>query len=312
MFEFFAASDVTNGGIYRFCFDGEKVSTVGFAPCERPAYMAADGDFLRVLLRSPFGEKNDSSGVVGFDGNLRKVGEVIPTYGPIAAHLCVFNGNIYVADYISGETEILGKKKIHHVGHGPHTVRQLSSHPHIVMPTPDGNYLAVCDLGCDRIWILSPELETVSETVMPSGCGPRHIVFSPDGKYAYCANELSSTVTVLAYEDGKLIPSESVSTVPIGVTDSFPAAIRYDNGQVLVSNRGHDSIAVFQVCGGHVSSAGYIPTRGRYPRDFAVIDGYFVIANERENKIVLLKRNGEFVCEADIRRPLCILPTKSF
>ena len=307
MFEFFVASDTENGGIYRLGFDEEKIKTLGFAPCERPAYIAVDGGLIHVLLRAPY-KDSDSSGVVTFDSELKRVSKIIPTGGPIAAHLCVRGGKIYVANYISGDTTILGGKSIHHVGHGPHPTRQLSSHPHMVTPTPDGKYLAVCDLGCDHIHILSPELEIVSETVMPSGCGPRHIVFSPDGKYAYCANELSSTVTLLAYDDGKLTPIESRSTIPEGVSDSFPATIRFGDGQVLVSNRGHDSIAVFDADGGRLSFKEYVNTHGHYPRDFVVSGGYIAIANERSDKVVLLGRDGRFMSEIHVDRPLCVLP----
>ena len=306
MLEFFAASDVENGGIYRLGFDGNEIKTLGFAPCERPAYIAVNGGLVHVLLRAPY-KDSDSSGVVTFDSELKRVSGITSTGGPIAAHLCVHGGKIYVANYISGDTTILGGKSVHHAGHGPHPTRQLSSHPHMVTPTPDGKYLAVCDLGCDRIHILSPELEIVSETVMPSGCGPRHIVFSPDGTYAYCANELSSTVTSLAYNGGKLTLIGSYSTVPEGVSDSFPAAIRFDRGQVLVSNRGHDSIAVFDADGGKLSFSEYIDTHGHYPRDFAVSGGYIVIANERSDKIVLLGRGGEYISEIGIKRPLCVL-----
>ena len=41
---------------------------------------------------------------------------------------------------------------------------------------------------------------------MDDGFGPRHIVFSPNGKNAYLLNELSGQIIVYNYANGKLTP----------------------------------------------------------------------------------------------------------
>ena len=51
---------------------------------------------------------------------------------------------------------------------------------------------------------------------MKPGSGPRHLVFSPNGKYAYLMSELSGKVTVYSYSDGKLRNSSLL--LPITLT----------------------------------------------------------------------------------------------
>ena len=107
---------------------------------------------------------------------------------------------------------------------------------------------------------------------------------------AYVVNELSSTVSVFEFNPTKASMIEpgsdvsclrfvqSISTIP----SAFPGKLNTcgriaidPSGQfVLVSNRGHDSIAVFRInaddhaCGegGKLSTVSYTHTRGKTPR----------------------------------------------
>ncbi|MCI3170693.1 lactonase family protein, partial [Klebsiella pneumoniae] len=71
-------------------------------------------------------------------------------------------------------------------------------------------YILTTDFSGDRILCFSynernKKLEDhgIAAHVKP-GSGPRHLVFSPNGKYAYLMSELSGKVTVYSYSDGKL------------------------------------------------------------------------------------------------------------
>ena len=44
------------------------------------------------------------------------------------------------------------------------------------------------------------------------GFGPRHFVFSPDGKTAYLLNELTAQIIVYNYENGKLTPVQTIAS----------------------------------------------------------------------------------------------------
>ena len=121
-----------------------------------------------------------------------------------------------------------------------------------------------------------------------SDLGPRHLVFRPDGKFAYVVNELDSTVTAFAYDAarGRLTEIQSISTLPAGFTGrSTTAEIQiHPNGQLLfASNRGHDSIAAFSVDGstGALEPISHTPTEAT-PRAFALDpDGTINPENQR-------------------------------
>lgn len=109
------------------------------------------------------------------------------------------------------------------------------------------------------------------------GSGPRHIVFHPDGDFAYLANEFSDSVSTFAFDvtTGQLSLLDTVSTLP----PDFPGDdntcadvhVTPDGRFVYVSNRGHDSIAMFAVdpATGVLSSLGQILTEP-HPREFDI------------------------------------------
>ena len=77
------------------------------------------------------------------------------------------------------------------------------------------------------------------------------MAFSPDGRWAYVINELASTIVVFRHDPqaGTLEMLQKISTLPDGFEEpSFTAeVVVHPSGKfVYGSNRGHDSIAVFQ------------------------------------------------------------------
>lgn len=77
---------------------------------------------------------------------------------------------------------------VHHHGSGIDLLkRQTSPHAHYVGITPDHKYLYSVDLGADKIIMyefINEKLQetSLSQSVIP-GSGPRHMIFSHDGKY---------------------------------------------------------------------------------------------------------------------------------
>ncbi len=95
-----------------------------------------------------------------------------------------------------------------HAGHGTNLVRQEKAHAHSAWFTPDEKYVCVCDLGLDLLAVYEIDWNTgilyedkEMALSLPGGCGPRHLVFHPDGRYAYVAAELTSQIIVLSYGD---------------------------------------------------------------------------------------------------------------
>ena len=121
----------------------------------------------------------------------------------------------------------------------------------------------------------------------PAGAGPRHFVFSRDQRFVYTSDEDGSSVTAYRFDraatDGALQAFQTLSTLP----DEFSGANTcaqihlHPSGHTLyVSNRGHDSIALFAVdsASGALSRRGWQQTEA-VPRVFNVDpSGQFLVA----------------------------------
>jgi len=137
---------------------------------------------------------------------------------------------------------------------------------------------------------------------MRPGAGPRHIAFHPTLPLVFVANELDSTVTTLRFDSGRgaLSPVDThstVATVPAGWTGTnYPADIHVAaNGRSLyVSNRGHNSIAVFSVTGdGVLAPLQTVSTEGDWPRNFSLdpTGRWLLVANQRSDSVVVFGRD---------------------
>jgi len=112
---------------------------------------------------------------------------------------------------------------IQHTGASVNPERQAGPHAHFISPSPDNRFALVCDLGLDRV--MAYHLDGKVPKRMPAnpgfitvapGAGPRHITFSPDGKFVYVINEMISSITAFSYEakTAALTEVQSVSTLP--------------------------------------------------------------------------------------------------
>jgi 6-phosphogluconolactonase len=134
---------------------------------------------------------------------------------------------------------------------------------------------------------------------VPPGSGPRHFAFHPNGKFAFVNNEMLMTVTSFAYDAGKgaLTQIETVSTLPAedrGKTGySTAETVVHPNGKfVYVSNRTHDTIAVFQcdAATGKLSLIQNASAEGKIPRNFCLdpTGKWMIVAHQDGNTAALL------------------------
>jgi 6-phosphogluconolactonase (cycloisomerase 2 family) len=183
---------------------------------------------------------------------------------------------------------------------GPHRVEQNLSKPHYNPFDPSGEFVIVPDKGLDRIFTFRFRDGRLSSAdpafVTARSCsGPRHIAFHPSAGFAYCVNELDSTVTVYGYTagSGALTPLQIVSTLPDTFTgESRASEIEIDRSGRFgyASNRGAASIAVFSIDAktGHVQFLEAVPTLGRTPRFITTdpTDQFMYALNEDSDSIV--------------------------
>ncbi|MBI1840892.1 MAG: lactonase family protein [Verrucomicrobia bacterium] len=200
---------------------------------------------------------------------------------------------------------------VQHSGKGANPQRQEGPHAHSIYVDAAGRYAIVADLGLDRMLVyrFNPADSSLTPHNAPlaawaSGAGPRHFAFHPNGRWGYAINEMASTVTALAYDKakGQLTSLSSISTLPPGLTlDTSTAEIfAHPSGKFIYgSNRGHDSIAVFQVDpkSGSLRVVQHQPTGGKVPRGFGIdpTGRWLLAANQSSGSVVVFeidRKNG--------------------
>ncbi len=322
MTNIYIASCVKGGGIYHYTLSENNVLDF----CEKttldePMYMIIRNEKMYILLRQP-DEKTNFSGELSIDidgtGKLFAPSRIISTKGVVACHLEVSDDNIYAVNYVSGSVIKLPDTLVPHSGHGLHKVRQAAPHTHFVHVSPDGKYILVTDLGLDKIFVYDKDLKLISEVSVPSGHGPRHLAFSSDGKIVYCVNELGSSVSIFSYSDGELKLQNTISALPKDFSgDNISAAIRIKDNCLYVSNRGHNSISVFEIKDSYnIVLKECVDCGGNSPRDFNIIDDVLICTNEKSDNVTVFKLNNyipEIISESELNipSPLCVAYKKN-
>lgn len=316
MRDIYIAECVPEGGLYHYKMDAEGIVTF----CEKteilsPMYMAKQNGKMFVLENKwEDGNSGLSVYAIGEDGALGAKLSEASTRGVCACHLCVTETEtVYAVNYVSGSVVKIPGDLVVHAGEcGPAKPRQDVPHTHYVNVTPDGKYFLVTDLGLDTIFVYDKDLNKISETKAPAGAGPRHLVFSEDGKTCFCVNELDSTVSAYDYQDGELMPVDTVSILPEGFTEqNTAAAIRWHDGLIYASNRGHNSIACLSYEHRKLRVKSITDCGGKGPRDFDIFGDILICTNENSNNVTFFKVKGEELYktqqELSLKGALCVI-----
>ncbi len=341
---FFGTYTGKNGsqGIYRSKLDaatGKLAAPELAAEMGSPSFLALhpSGKYLYAVGE---GGGKDGGPVVAFavdaaTGKLTKLNELL-SGGPGPCHISIHpkGSHAIVANYGGGSTSFYklgddGKLVeriafIQHVGSGPNKGRQSEPHSHCGFFTPKGNAAVSVDLGIDKVKVFAFDATkgTVSDDaapdiVTPPGSGPRHIAIAPDGKRAYVCGELDSTVNVIEISDEGGMVVQSLSTLKETVSGNSTAeCILSPNGQfVYVSNRGHNSIAVFKVGDDRkLTAAGHITGNIKIPRNFNIDPSgkWMLIASQDGDQVGVFEIDAKtgLARETDqvikVGRPVCI------
>jgi len=200
-----------------------------------------------------------------------------------------------------------------HDGSGPVAGRQDSAHLHHVNFDPVHGTAVVTDLGADRLYEYAfgpdgqPDL--VDEILAPSGSGPRHSVFHPDGSLLV-SDELSSTLRRYRRDPdtGRLGWTDAVDTRDVtDGSDNFPSELVLGpNAEVAyVANRGRDTIAVIELTGPQPTLVQEQSCGGAFPLHLAVVGDQLLCANLQSDAITALPIEGGRLGEA---RPVASVP----
>ncbi len=215
-------------------------------------------------------------------------------------------------------------------GSGPDKSRQEKPHMHSVYTDPRGKFAYACDLGTDEVLMFEYNSSTGSFSnkkafKVPAGGGPRHLVLHPTKNFLYVNNEMTLGVTTFGWDSktGTMSALQTISTVPAGTPtegNSTAEIALHPNGKWLfVSNRGHDSIAVFAVqADGTLKLVEISPAGVKTPRGFGLDPKgqWLVVGGQNSNDLTSLRidaKTGKLSPSGhvvSVSKPVCVLFTK--
>ncbi len=245
--------------------------------------------------------------------------------------------NVLVANYGGGSVAVLpidstGKlsaasASIQHTGSGVNKSRQEKPHAHSINLDAKNRFAFAADLGLDKVLIYRFDADKGTLVandppagVVAPGSGPRHFAFHPSGRFAFVNNEMTSSVTAFQYDadKGSLTGVHTLSTLPQEVKGNSTAeTVVHPTGKfVYVSNRGHDSIAIFtfDAASGKLTAAGHCLTGGKTPRNFNIDPtGQFLLAaNQGTNDVFSFRidsATGQLTAtgsKIEVGSPVCV------
>ncbi len=347
----FATSDGRGIAVYSFDETSGKLSFQSeFTDVRNPTYLALIPEkHLLCATSELFGETEGTVNSYRIDaerGTLSPLNRQ-STRGSLSAHCnsdhggrCVVVSNYahetpgelpgrHVVSYAIDDNGFIGESasEFVHEGSGPDSARQGVPHAHCSVPSRDDHYMLVSDLGTDSMLTYRMHASTgrlegpVSSLQMPPGSGPRHFVFHPDGRTVYVANELSATVSRLAFNKatGALTMMETTPGLAgqdAALTPPADVHVAPDGRFLYVSFRGADCIAAYALDphDGAIGSCTVCAIDGIRPRSFALSpDGrYLIVAHQDSGSIATFRLDlqsgalAEQVDSVDIGTPMCV------
>jgi len=255
---------------------------------------------------------NQVTGELGFTNS-------VPAPGP--CYVSVDDGKqlVFVGNYGGGSVQAIhlnddgslvtdNFQTVQHEGGSVVKNRQDKPHVHAVVLSAGDRYLMVPDLGTDKVYqyhidasrsqVLKPAVTPFLQ--VPAGGGPRHLVFHPNGRFAYLVLELEAAVAVMDYHqaDGRLELKQTINmTDPTfqGKVSGADIHVSPDGRFLYASNRGDaNEIAIFTIDQlGTLTLAGRQSVLGKTPRNFAIdpTGNFLLAANQNTNEIVIFRRD---------------------
>ncbi len=317
-------------GVYLYDFDSATAqgTVLDSVRAGNPSFIVPSADRRFAYAVSEF--EDGSQGVYSFRlgaGSIESLNFQKGTGGS-PCNITVAGGNILTSDYGSGTLSVFpiladgsAGERSFQFNPGEESGKDISR-IHCAAVSPDGKYVFITDLGADKIY-----RATLGGKVPADFCtaysfdpkvhpGPRHLTFSPDGRFAYLISEKGDCISCFAYSDGTLTHIETQLAYDGQGHGSADIHISPDGRFVYTSHRlKADGIALFErdPLSGKLTRKGYFPT-GRHPRNFALTpDGKLLLCACRDdNRIEIysvdrrtgeLTNTGKAVC---VPSPVCI------
>ena len=340
-------TDHGSEGIYSYRFDAAtgRLTSLGLAAhSENPSFLAVAPShrFLYAVNEVDHYKGQPTGAVSAFSiepstGKLSLLNQVSARDpGPAYISMDRTGRFVLIANYPQGSVAVFPVRKdgslgeasdfVRHKGSSVDKERQAGPHGHAIELSPDNRFAVAADLGLDQL-IVYPfdaqegKLGPPHVVRIKPGSGPRHISFSPNGKFLYLINEMGGTITAFSYgaAHGTLKELQTVSTLPEGFKgENATAEIAvHPSGKFLYgSNRGDDSIVIFAIdqVSGRLKFVARVSTLGKEPRNFALDPSgrWLLAANQDSNSIVTFRvdqESGKLTAVGPVERvpePVCV------
>ena len=209
-----------------------------------------------------------------------------------------------------------------HAGHSINPSRQTRPYAHCVVVDPTNQWLLSADLGTDQIIVYRIDRANKSLVMdknlivaMPPGSGPRHLVFHPTRAIYFVVNELNSTVIELAFDSASGVSTiqQTASTLPTDFDgENYPAEILiHPDGRTLyASNRGHNSIACFDISEpARLTLLEAVNCGGKTPRNFRIdpTGNWLCVANQASDTVCIFQINPQTGLIAEVHNALSVI-----
>jgi 6-phosphogluconolactonase len=295
--------------IYRMDPNTAELAPAGNVPTGRhPSFLAFSPSKKFVYVVYEFSYEVASFSVDARSGALAPLGRV-PTEGVEPAYVSVDRTGrwVFASNYEAGPVLVYPVRGDGSLG-PPSDARKAGVHPHAILVDPSNRFVFVPNLGSDTI--SQYRFDAALGKLIPNSppdvsteprSEPRHLVFHPNGKFAYLIDEVGSRVEAYALDGaaGTLSRLGSMPTLPAGVdrAGNTGSDVRISpSGKFLYgSNRGHDSIVIYAVENdGTLSLVGHEKTRGKTPRVFNIDPtGSFLFAANLASRSIAVFRIDE-------------------
>jgi 6-phosphogluconolactonase len=306
-----------------------------------PSYLSVSNDTKFVYSVSE-NDKKSSVSAFGFNSENGKL-SFINDQNPNGLNPCYIindDKNLITANYSSGTISVLGinsdgsvaevKQVVQHTGKGINLNRQEAPHAHMVYFSPDKKYVLANDLGTDKVYSYQYNSSSATEVLhlkssidVKPGSGPRHLIFSKDGKRIYLLQEMDGAITSFSYADGILKKLGETTVVAPDFKGDIGAAdihISPDGKFLYATNRGTaNDISVFKILKkGKLELVQRISTLGKGPRNFNIdpTGNFLLVGHQYTNDIVIFKRDKKSGSLTDTGKkielcsPVCLVFTK--
>ncbi|WP_339755736.1 lactonase family protein [Algoriphagus aquimarinus] len=217
-----------------------------------------------------------------------------------------YSGGSFSAYKIGENANLSHLQTIQHEGSSINQARQSSPHVHSTVFSPDGKFLLVADLGTDQVYVYNFNQDEAKPLTLNNihkvtpGDGPRHLIFSKDGKEIMLVEEMSASLDILSFDAGKISPKQKISLVTEGFDGGVGAAevrLSPDEKNIYVSNRGDaNTISVIsKKASGEYEFIQQILSGGIMPRNFNLTaDGkYLLAAHQASDDVIIFERDLE-------------------